>query len=394
MAAVLHVITKLELGGAQLATLAQVARGGSFTERYLAFGPGGLLDAEATAVPGIACVPLRRLVREVAPLSDLAATLELALFVRRLRRATGDPVWVHTHSSKAGVVGRLGAFLGGAHRIVHSIHGFGHAHHGGRLSRLLMTAAEHLASRVTDGFVADSRQNLDDAAAAGFLKYTPRRVVRCGVQLEEFSAPRRARAEVRRELGLGADDEVVLCVACLKPQKDPLTFVRVAAAVSKQRPKARFVWAGDGELRDAMVAEADRLGLGPRLSLLGWRRDVPDLLHAADLFLLTSRWEGLPQVLPQAMAARLPIVATRVDGNPEAVGDDGLLVEAGDVAGIAGAVVELLGDPARRRRLAERAAARAEEFSEAGMLRQLDAFYEELSGALDTPSRARRVRAA
>ncbi len=397
MWSLLHLCTKLELGGAQLATLHEVQHSG-FCDggRVLAFGPGGLLDEQARMLPHVEARPLRFLRRELSPLADLAAVLETAVLVWRLRRQWGGRLLVHTHSSKAGVVGRLGAFLGGADCIVHSIHGFGHPHHGAGAARRVLLLAERFAARVTDGFTADSAANIEQGLAQGILHGKPARVVRCAIDVHRFATSAKSRQQMREELGVAQDAFVVVNVSCLKPQKDPLTFARVAAGLLVEVPRAHFLLAGDGELRAALEHELVRLGIRERVSLLGWRRDVPELLQASDVLALTSRWEGLPQVLPQAMAAGLPIVATRVDGNPEAVrdGDNGYLKDPGDVAGFVEALARLAGDEMLRRRMAENGRGRAEEFSNARMLAALDDFYRELTAAAATAKRRAQRRQA
>lgn len=386
----LHVVTSLELGGAQLATLHEVHHSQFASgRRHLAFGPGGQLESEARALEGVTCHKISSLLRELAPTFDVQAFMELYVLVRRLRRARPSArLLVHTHSSKAGILGRWAAFCAGADLIVHSIHGFGHPHHGRNVARRLFRLAEHLTSFVTDGFTADSAANIRDARRDHLVRRQPAKVVRCGIDLGEMARGQRTKAQLRSELRIAARDSIVLSVACLKPQKDPLTLVRVAAEVIAQRPRTVFLLAGDGELRPAVESLARQLGVAHRVRLLGWRRDVADLMHASDLLLLTSRWEGLPQVLPQAMAAGLPIVATRVDGNPEAVehGRSGLLYESGDVAGLAEGTLRLLSDRALRRAFVRAGRERVSEFSRDQMVRELDDFYTSLAESV--PRRA------
>jgi glycosyltransferase involved in cell wall biosynthesis len=169
-------------------------------------------------------------------------------------------------------------------------------------------------------------------------------------------------------------------VACLKPQKAPLDFVEAAARVARNHPEARFVLAGDGELSSAVASRARALGLEGRLSLLGWRRDVPDLLAALDVLVLTSRWEGLPRVIPEAIAATVPVVATAVDGSAEILKDDenGLLAEPGDIDGIAARIGRLLDDPALAPRLTAAARPLLEEFDIDRMVRRQEALYARL----------------
>jgi glycosyltransferase involved in cell wall biosynthesis len=204
--------------------------------------------------------------------------------------------------------------------------------------------------------------------------------VRSGIDPEEFSARPGARERVRAALGIGPGEVLVGTVACLKPQKAPLDLVEGAALALRVEPRLRFVVAGDGELRGAVEARARDLGLGERFRLLGWRRDVPDLLAGLDLFVLTSLFEGLPRAVLQAMVAGVPVVATAVGGTPEVVrdGETGLLVRPGDPAAAAAAVVRLTGEPETARRLAAAASRRiGEEFEIRRMVRTLDELYAE-----------------
>jgi glycosyltransferase involved in cell wall biosynthesis len=203
-------------------------------------------------------------------------------------------------------------------------------------------------------------------------------VVRCGIDL---SARARGADSVRRELGLASTDCLVLGLFCLKPQKDPMTFVEVATRVLAQRANTVFVIAGDGELRDPLQARIDALGLTESVRLLGWRHDVPALLGAADLLLHTARWEGLPQVFPQAMAAGVPIVATAVDGAAEAIahGETGWLCAPGDVTALARACTSMLQQPQLAREMGARATPRAQLFAQERMVASLESFYAELT---------------
>jgi glycosyltransferase involved in cell wall biosynthesis len=376
-----HVITKLELGGAQLATLYEVEHATACTgDRFLLYGPGGMLEPEARALEKVRAVEVPALAREVRPGRDARAVAQLSLALRRLR-TPGRRLLVHTHSSKAGILGRGAARAAGADVVVHSIHGFGHADPWApALRRGAFLAAEQLAAHITDGYTADSAANLDQAWRDGILGQVPARVVRCGIDTGAFAKPARQPAAVRAELGCGSD--VVLGAFCFKPQKDPITFLRVAAEVLRHRPDTEFWLAGDGELRPVVEEEIGRLGIGERVRLLGWRRDVADLLHACDLLLHTSLWEGLPQVFPQAMVAGRAVVATSVDGAPEAIEDGvtGLLCAPGDVHALAAAVVQLLADPALRETMGRSGKAAAAAFSRERMVEELDRLYLELMG--------------
>lgn len=378
-APVVHVITRLELGGAQQNTLHTVASlDRARFAPVLVTGTGGLLDDEARALPDLTCHFLPRLVRQISPVNDLAAAAALRAILAPLVK-TG-PVVVHTHSSKAGIVGRWAAQRAGAGPVVHSIHGFGYGALTNPLVRRLTLATERHMARYTDAFVSVSEKNLREGRELGLLGDVPGRVIRSGIDLSDFGRADSLRAAARAQLGLPADAPVVGMVACLKPQKAPLDFVELAARVAKNRKDAWFFVAGDGELRAEMEAAVARVGLGQRLLLLGWRRDVPALLGALDVLVLTSRWEGLPRVCPQAMAAGRPVVATAVDGTPEAVvdGRNGRLFSPGDVAAGAAHVLELLDHPGRARAFGQAGRAAVAEFDQERMVSDQEALYDEL----------------
>jgi glycosyltransferase involved in cell wall biosynthesis len=210
---------------------------------------------------------------------------------------------------------------------------------------------------LTNRLIVVSRSSLDEGVALGIGRRRQYSVVRSGIDAEAFARPNRGRDAVREELGLEPHHVLVGTVACLKPQKAPLDFVRAAAAAHARCDRLRFVIAGDGEQRADVSALIAELGLDGVVRMLGWRRDVADLLHAMDVFLLTSRFEGLPRAVLQAMAAGVPVVATAVDGTPEVVRDrrTGLLIPPARPDAAAAAVLELVADPDLGRRCAAEA---------------------------------------
>ncbi len=202
-----------------------------------------------------------------------------------------------------------------------------------------------------------------------------------GIDLDRFASASPGRAAVRRELGLGAGDLVILQVARLDYLKDHATAVRTLRRVVRRRPEAHLVLVGEGpegpKIRE-LVAQA---GLADRVHFLGLRHDIPRLLAAADLFLLTSVSEGIPLTLIEAMAAGLPVVATRVGGVGEVVeeGRTGLLAPAGDDDGLARHVLRLAGAPDEARAMGRLGRARAEaSFSEGVMHERYSELYREM----------------
>ena len=378
---IVHIITQLELGGAQLATFSQVANSQlPWQTRHLLFGPGGLLGDEAKQLEGVETKELLHLRRPISPINDLRALIEIVFELKAIARQTQGRLVVHTHSSKGGILGRLGAKLAGADIILHSIHGFGHCHQSSSILRNILWAAEKFASLFTDGFTADSQANIVQGIEEGLIGKEPARVVYCPVDRSFFSVrdPEPVGCtRLRENLGISRASKVVLNVSCLKPQKDLSTYLRVAQRVLKTEPEVVFLLAGDGTLRECLEEEAKALGIADSMRFLGWRRDIPELLSLSDVFVLTSLWEGLPQSFGQAMASGVPIVATRVDGAPEAIvhGVNGFLFAPKDVGALAHGVLKLVQDSSMRELMGKNGKDRAKKFSLENTISNLDEFY-------------------
>lgn len=371
---ILHLITRLDLGGAQENTLFCAGHHdrGRF-EVSLVAGSGGFLDAEALGIPDARVRLVPYLKHSISPAWDLSALLRL-----RARFKHDRIDLLHTHSSKAGILGRLAAFLAGVPVIVHTVHGWSFNPTQPAAVRLAYIGLERLAAALTDRLVVVAAVNRDKGLALGIGRRERYRVVHSGIDMETFRVPRVPRAVMRRSLGFTPGHIVVGTLACLKPQKAPLDFVRAAAAAHARDARLRFVIAGDGELRPQVEALVQELGLQGVLKLLGWRRDVVDLLHAMDLFLLTSLYEGLPRAVLQAMAAGIPVVATAVDGTPEVIEDQrsGLLVPPASPEAAARAVLDLATKGVLRRTCVAGARRRlTESFDVRRMVRDLDGLY-------------------
>jgi glycosyltransferase involved in cell wall biosynthesis len=377
---VCHVITRLDLGGAQDNTLYTVAHLSAAFRPSLVCGEGGILDEEARRISGVPVTFVPSLVRDLRPHRDLVALRRLARILRRDR-----PAIVHTHSSKAGFLGRLAARLAGVPVVIHTIHGFGFNDRQPAPLRSLLVGLERAVAPLTTHFIAVSRANLEEGAALGIVPRGRATLIRSGIRIAEFEAAARDPAlrdggGLRRELGLPDGAPLVGMVACLKPQKSPLDFVEVAARVAAAVPGAAFVLAGDGELRGRVQERADALGLRGRLHLLGWRRDIPRVMAALDVLVLTSLWEGLPRVIPAAIAAGVPVVATAIDGTTDVLkdGETGLVRPPRDVAGLAAGVGRLLRDRPFARALVARARAVLPEFDIDAMVRAQESLYHQL----------------
>ncbi len=375
---VTHILTRPELGGAQANTLYTVQHlDRSRFVPSLITSPDGPLAEEMRAVADAQVIFLPEMVREIRPLADGRAAWALVRLLRCIQ-----PDIVHTHSSKAGILGRWAARRARVPAVIHTVHGFPFHDHQAAPVRRLYVALERAAARRTDRFICVARSDLDKGEAAGVFRREQAVVIRSGIPLDPCRRAGGSGMAVRRELGVPDGVPLVGMVACLKPQKDPVAFVSVAAQVLREHPHARFLLVGDGELRGAVEAARRDAGLEERLILAGWRRDIPAVMDALDVLVLTSLHEGLPRVVPEAMACGRPVVATAVDGTPEAVadGETGYLVPVGEPAAAAARVSHLLASPERRHAMGEAGRRRVEEFDIDAMVRRQEELYVELAG--------------
>lgn len=338
-------------------------------------GTEGELVSEARR-RGVVVEIERALVRDVNPWMDLAAAWRLW---RRIRRGRYDVV--HVHTSKAGIVGRLAAWLAGTPVVIHTAHGWAFTREGSAAGRGIDTLLERACAALCHAIVVVADSDRVEGLKRGVGRPQQYRLIRSGIEIEAYRDCPLDRAQARARLSLPGDAFVIGTVGRLGAQKAPLDLLAAFEQVARARPEAHLVLVGDGPQRGDVEARAAEAGLRDRVHVLGVRRDVPEIQRALDVFALSSRWEGLPRVLPQAMAAGLPIVATRVSGAPEAIrpGENGWLVEPGDTGAMAQRLLELAADPARAREMGRRGRERVEEFSARRMVDELAALYVELA---------------
>jgi glycosyltransferase involved in cell wall biosynthesis len=361
----LYVITAADVGGAQAHVLDLI---GGFRTRYdlhVATGEAGPLT-EAARAQGVTVHLLRRLVRPISPLADALAIAECQALIRRLA-----PCLVHAHSSKAGLVARAAARRAEVPSLF-TAHGWGFAPGVPATRRPLVWASEALAARLGGPIICVSEYDRRLAIRSGVAGHARLSTVYCGLP------PAAPQAAPERE------PPSVVMVARFFAQKDHAVALRAFAAV--RHPDARLLLVGDGPGLDGCRRLVADLGLAGRVEFLGAREDVPTILARAQLFLLCSRYEGIPISVLEAMRAGLPVVASAVGGVPEAVqhGRTGLLAARGDVEGTAKALALLLGQP--RLRAAMGRAGREHflaHFTFEQMIERIGAIYERLQlGAL------------
>jgi glycosyltransferase involved in cell wall biosynthesis len=338
---VLVLITLAETGGAQqyvASLLPALVR--EFDVTVAAHGDGFL--AESARAAGARYVPLRHVQRALHPLRDARGLVELIRLFRRLR-----PALVHANSSKAGILGRLAAVAAGVPARLFTVHGWAFKADTGLTAQLYLWA-DRLMSPITTTTICVAESERRAGLRARTCRAGRTVVIHNGVAL---AARPRAHAP--------AHPVTLLSVGRLRAPKD---FVGLVRAAARLEPGSFRLWiAGDGPDRGAVAAEVRRLALDDAVVLLGARDDIDDLLAAADVFVLSSRSEGLPMSILEAMAAGLPVVASAVGGVPEVVDDTtGALVPPGDPAALASALVRLVADPGLRERLGNAGRRRAE----------------------------------
>ncbi|MCX5685620.1 MAG: glycosyltransferase, partial [Planctomycetota bacterium] len=326
-----HVITRLILGGAQentLLTCREQARLGHEVTLLTGppEGPEGSLMEEAGRLP-IRTVLVPSLVRAIHPWHDLEAYLDLAKHFRDIH-----PDVVHTHSSKAGILGRRAARRSGVPCIVHTIHGLPFDAYRGRLANFAYRTAERTAARWSHRLIAVCSDMADRAAAAGLAPREQISVVYSALDADRFRAASGERDAVRQEWGAGPDDFVFLAIARLFHMKGYELLLPAFAEVARRRPAARLVIAGAGVLRPQYEALAARLGVADRVKFLGLvpTGRIPAMLWAADAVVHAGLREGLARVLPQAGLCRRPAVAYDIGGAREVLrdGENGFLLPA------------------------------------------------------------------
>ena len=351
-----HVITRLIVGGAQENTVLScrglAERGHDVT--LIAgpeTGPEGSLWDKAEAA-GCALVRVEAMRRAVRPNSDWRAARGLRHLFQQFR-----PDVVHTHSSKAGILGRWAAAKAGVPVVVHTIHGMSFNRTQGRLTQLTYRCLEKKAAQWTTKFVAVADAMVDQSVEAGIAPREKFVTIRSGMEIDSFLPNADLRRSHRRKWGVGDDDVVVGTIARLFANKGFEEIMAAMASAVMREPKLRFVWIGDGVYRARYERRLETLGLRDHVRMLGLvpPDEVASCINGFDIILHASRWEGLPRAVVQGLLTEVPAVSFDIDGAPEVVRPEtGILVRFGDIGGLSDAVVRLAADAELRRSLGRR----------------------------------------
>ena len=389
---VIHIITRLDMGGSAQETLLTVLAldpqlykviliKGSTSESAMTSAELQNVNQQLAAARdrGVEIINLPSLVRRIAPWNDFKAFVMLWSLIRRYK-----PHIVHTHTSKAGVLGRLAAWLAGVPAIIHKPHGHVfYGHFGPRVSRFFLLI-ERLLSRITDHVVALTPMEARDHLTLKVLTADKISIIHSGVELNRYHTTTRKRQQKKEELGISPDALVVGFVGWLIPIKGVIYLVKAMAEVVQRYPNSLLLLVGQGDERgeeEIKIREkVESLRLEDRVRFLGWRSDVNEIMGCFDIFVLPSLNEGMGRVLVEAMAAGLPIVASRVGGIPDLVkhGENGLLVPPANPGALEQAISDLLSDKPRRKRMAKTGKKMCRPYSVEAMVEKIENLYSKL----------------
>jgi len=380
---IMHISTRLILGGSQENTvLSCEGQADDGHKVSLVFGPiygpeGSMLD-RVRAHGKIETIETPRLVREVAPIKDWRCARDLKKIIRDWK-----PDVVHTHSSKAGILGRAAAWRCRVPCVVHTIHGLAFHPYQPKLKNLMYIAAERYAAKRCHKIICVADAMRDQALAANIGTREQYVTVYSGMEVEAFLSPAHSRDDMRAELGI-ADNAIVLgTVARLAELKGHDDLLDAIGPMMQADGRLVMLWIGDGWWRERLMQRVDSLGLRDRVKTPGLvpPETIPDYMHAMDVLIHPSYREGLPRTVTQGLLSGRGVVAYDVDGTREVCveGTTGRLVQPGDLAGLAEAVRWMIDHPKERVKLGEAGRAMCEQrFAARKMVDDLEQVYNDV----------------
>ena len=376
---VVHIVTRLDRGGAAeviLDLIKALSQHGMHVALIVGKTDNPQTDIrEFCKKYSIELYSIPDLIRSVSPIHDILAYFRIKNIIRKLH-----PAIVHTHTSKAGIIGRCAAWSAGIRHSVHSPRG--HIFYGyyNRFVTRIFVTLERFAAHITEKITTLTKKGMLDHIQLGVGTVEKFTVIHSGVQIDTFKNG--DGSTVKMETGF-TTNRIVGWAGRLDSVKNCLLFVDSASIIKERMPESRFLIAGDGEEREMLQKRSFDLGLSDCVMFLGDRDDMPDVMAAFDVFVLSSHNEGFGRVLVEAMAAGAVPVSTQVGGTSDVIEDgvSGFLVPKGDSQAMADAVCSLLGDNELYNRLRTNGIKRAEMFTLRSMVEKFEELYAEL---LDT----------
>ncbi len=380
---VMHLITKFDGGAGANTFLTAVGLKRLGFDVTVGGGPGGelYLDAERAGIRTMALVHMKP---TISPLHDCVMLVQLYRLFRREQFTI-----VHTHSSKAGVLGRVAATYAGVPIIIHSVHGFSFHDLTHAISNWLWVWIERVCGRLCRKMLFVSRLLAEDAVARGICRLEDTEVIYSAVDLDAIAEAGSSAAEVRARFGIPADDSVVASVGRLDKKKNIEDLLVAAEAVLRERPRTTFLIVGEGPEYDALAGRAQALGISEKVVFSGQQTDLPVILAGIDVYAVPSLYEGMGRAMTEAMASGKSVVANAVGGIPELVidGVTGYLVPAGRPEFMAEKITYLLSHPDEARVMGENARkAVGREFHPDTMVRMVAECYERLLREVRVPA--------
>ncbi|KPJ69453.1 hypothetical protein AMJ44_03800 [candidate division WOR-1 bacterium DG_54_3] len=386
---IIHIITRLDGGGSAQDTIQTVL--GLDKEKYeviLVKGPtyeskmskeeraSVLSDLKEMRLKGVKVVTTNFLIRRINPIYDLLALFSLYKFLIK-----ESPSIVHTHTSKAGIIGRLAAFLSRVPIIVHTPHGHVFFGYFGFIKTKLFIFMERITSHLTDKVIAVTRGEKRDYLLFKIANEDKFIVINSGVKLEKFKElPFQERQNFKKRLGISENALVVGTAGRLVPVKGSEYLIEAAKYIISKFPETYFVFTGDGHLKQVLKRKAAELGIQKNVLFLGWRNDVAKIISIYDIFVLPSLNEGMGKVLVEAMALGRSIVASNVGGIPDLVshGKNGFLVPPKNPREIARYIQILLEHKEKREEMGLTGKEMTGNFSDEIMVEKIVGLYKEL----------------
>jgi glycosyltransferase involved in cell wall biosynthesis len=337
MIKVCYIITKLELGGAQKVAL-HIAENinKDIFESFVIAGTGGMLDNEAEKK--IKFYRIKDFVRDISLVKDLKSLFKIYSVLKREK-----PDIVHTHSSKAGIIGRIAAKLAGVKIIIHTIHGYGFNETQKLFIKRFYTFLEKICALFSDKLIVVTKEDIKKGLYYKIAEKDKFVLIRAGIDTIFYKGFIQS-PNFRETLGIGADIKIIVTIGPFKPQKNLKDFIKAASLVASRFKNIMFLIVGDGPQRKELETLIEKLNLKDKILMLGWRTDIAEILKVSDIFVLTSLWEGLPCSIIEAMCCVKPVVANSVDGVKEIVvdGKNGFLVEPNNYVKTAEKIIYLL----------------------------------------------------
>jgi len=378
---IMHISTRLILGGSQENTILSCegqAEAGHAVSLVFGpiYGPEGSLRDRVERHGGIDVIETPRLVRQLAPIKD-------ARCLRDLRRLIRDwkPDVVHTHSSKAGILGRMAAWKERVPCIVHTIHGLAFHPYQSRWRNAIYILSERYAAKRCHKIVCVADAMRDQALAQRIGRPEQYVTVYSGQEIEQFLNPPVTPAEIRAELGFAPDDVVLGTVSRLAELKGHDDLLDAVGPLMRENPSLRMLWVGDGWWRERLLGRVAGMGLADRLVTTGLvpSGEIPRYLQAMDVLIHPSYREGLPRAVVQALLSAVPVIAYDVDGTREVCddGETGRLVPAADREALAEATRWMVAHPDECRAFGQAGRERCRhQFAAETMVEQLGAIYD------------------